>query len=118
MSGEELGRPPIDEEPPKPEPGAYAPSVAERLATFQRAGGIITPVFTAIVAFFVGGLIVLATGHNPWEAYKAIFDGSGLSWFFDVGSYKVGIPWPTTRSGSPGTRTTSSRSRRRTSSRR
>ena len=33
-------------------------------------------------AFFVGGLVVLATGGNPIETYKAIFDGTGLNWFF------------------------------------
>jgi general nucleoside transport system permease protein len=83
----------LDEEAPSAEPGSYAPSVAERLAIYQRAGGIITPVLTAIVAFFAGGLVVLATGHDPWEAYKAIFEGSGLIWFFHVGSYHIGLPF-------------------------
>jgi simple sugar transport system permease protein len=78
--------------PPTPEadPGAlppgggdYAPSVAERLALYQRAGGIVTPLITAALAFFVGGIVVLVTtGKNPLETYQAIFDGTGLNWLF------------------------------------
>ena len=48
----------------------------------QRAGGIVTPILTAIVAFLVGGLVVLATGHNPLSTYRAIFVGTGLNWLF------------------------------------
>jgi ABC-type uncharacterized transport system permease subunit len=66
-----------------PETGAPAPvTVAGRLSTYLRAGGIITPVITVLVAFFIGGLVVLFTGHNPFSTYKAIFDGTGLNWFF------------------------------------
>ena len=35
-----------------------------------------------LLAFVVGGLVVLITGHNPISTYKAIFDGTGLNWFF------------------------------------
>jgi general nucleoside transport system permease protein len=80
------------EEPPKAEPGGYAPSVAERLAFYQRAGGIITPIFTTLVAFLAGGLVVLATGHNPLRTYKAIWDGSGLNWLFEFGHHHINIP--------------------------
>jgi general nucleoside transport system permease protein len=62
--------------------GDYAPSVAERLAFYQRAGGIVTPLMTALLAFLVGGIVVLATGHNPLRTYHAIFDGTGLNWLF------------------------------------
>jgi general nucleoside transport system permease protein len=70
--------------PPPPEtPEAAAPSVAARFALYQRAGGIITPLLTALFAFFVGGLVVLiTTGKNPLDTYKAIFDGTGLNWLF------------------------------------
>lgn len=69
--------------PPKPEGGDYAPSVAERLAVWQRAGGIVTPLMTAVLAFFIGGLVVLVTtGKNPLTTYRAIFDGTGLNWLF------------------------------------
>ena len=32
-----------------------------------------------IFAFIVGGLVVLVTGGNPLETYKAIYDGTGLN---------------------------------------
>ena len=35
---------------------------------------------TALVAFFIGGLLVLATGHNPFQAYWDIVNGAGLNW--------------------------------------
>src|SRR2546430_14745293 len=35
-----------------------------RFALWQRAGGIATPLATAIFAFLVAGLVVLATGHD------------------------------------------------------
>jgi general nucleoside transport system permease protein len=59
----------------------------------RRAGGIVMPVVTAAIAFFMGGLVVLATGHNPLRTYKAIFDGSGLSWFFEVGHHHIDLPF-------------------------
>jgi len=65
--------PHLAEEPPV--------TVAARLALFQRAGGIVTPVITAVIAFLIGGLVVLATGHNPLRAYWSIIQGAGLNWF-------------------------------------
>ena len=81
------------ETPPPAEPGGYAPSVAERLALYQRAGGIITPILTTVFAFFMGGIVVAATGHNPFKTYWAIFKGTGLNWFFHVGSHHIDIPF-------------------------
>jgi simple sugar transport system permease protein len=64
---------------PEPaEPGV--PSPAARLALYQRAGGIVTPLLTALIAFLAGGIIVLATGNNPLRTYWAIFQGTGLLW--------------------------------------
>jgi general nucleoside transport system permease protein len=80
-------------EPEQPTGGDYAPSVAERLAFYQRAGGIITPILTALIAFLMGGLVVLATGHNPLKTYRAIWDGSGLNWFFQFGHHHIDIPF-------------------------
>ena len=40
------------------------------------------PIVTALMAFFVGGLVVLAAGANPIDTYQAIFKGSGLNWLF------------------------------------
>src|SRR4051794_29611645 len=57
-------------------------TVASRLSDYVRGGGIVTPLLTAAIAFFIGGLVVALTGANPFTTYKAIFDGSGLNWFF------------------------------------
>jgi ABC-type uncharacterized transport system permease subunit len=65
------------------EPDTDVPiTVAGRLSTYLRGGGIITPIITVLFAFVVGGLVVLVTGGNPLETYKAIFDGTGLNWLF------------------------------------
>ena len=66
--------------PPPETPDEPAPSLAARFALYQRAGGVITPLLTAVLAFFVGGLVVLVTtGKNPLDTYKAIFNGTGLA---------------------------------------
>ncbi|MBV8561496.1 MAG: ABC transporter permease [Actinobacteria bacterium] len=70
------------EQPRTPTGGDYAPSVAKRLDLYQRAGGIVTPLLTTIIAFLIGGLVVLASGSNPLSTYRAIFDGTGLNWLF------------------------------------
>jgi general nucleoside transport system permease protein len=70
-------------EPAPPTEAEAIPSVAARLALWQRAGGIVTPVITAVLAFVVGGLVVLVTTHhNPLSTYRAIFNGTGLNWLF------------------------------------
>jgi simple sugar transport system permease protein len=68
-------------------------STAERLARWHQAGGVVAPVMTAVLAFLVGGLVVLATGSNPIEVYKGIWNGAGLEWFYRVGSHEVGLPF-------------------------
>jgi general nucleoside transport system permease protein len=77
------------------EPDGGAPvTVAGRLSTYLRGGGIITPIITVIFAFIVGGLVVLATGGNPIETYKAIWDGTGLNpvrWFEDWAVAQVNL---------------------------
>ena len=85
------------EEPKGGEPSGLGPSVAERLAFYQRAGGVVTPVITATLAFFMGGLVVLATGHNPFKTYKAVWDGTGLNWFFKFGHYHIDLPFTSHR---------------------
>ncbi len=96
MSDQDRGVDPAAEPPAPPtgDPGGYAPSVAERFANYQRIGGIVTPLVTTLLAFFVGGLVVLVTtGKNPLSTYKAIYEGTGLSWFSEVGRYDVGLPF-------------------------
>ena len=40
--------------------------MAARLALAQKAGGLVVPLLTTILAFLIGGLVVLATtGKNP-----------------------------------------------------
>lgn len=64
-----------------PENGEDQP-LAVRLAIAQRAGGLAVPLVTAVVAFLIAGLVVLASGSNPLTTYRAIFDGTGLNWLF------------------------------------
>lgn len=72
---------------PQPEPDAA--SAVERYGMLHRAGGLIAPVLTALLAFLIGGLVVFVTTGSivkPLETYKAVFEGSGLNWF---------LPWNT-----------------------
>jgi general nucleoside transport system permease protein len=69
---------------PDPSPAGSTP--AARLASYVRGGGVIVPLLTVALAFLVGGLVILLTGHNPLSTYRAIFDGTGLNWLF---------PWTT-----------------------
>jgi ABC-type uncharacterized transport system permease subunit len=47
-----------------------------------------------VVAFFIGGLVILVTTHkDPISTYRAIFNGTGLNWFFHVGSHSIGVPF-------------------------
>jgi general nucleoside transport system permease protein len=79
------------ESAPDPE---QAHGLAARLALAQKAGGIAVPLLTTILAFFIGGLVVLVTtGKNPLNTYKAIFEGAGFNWFLEVGSYELRIPF-------------------------
>ena len=74
-----------DPQPPEPAAPEEAPgtnNLAASVALKQRAGGLIVPVLTALIAFLIGGLVVLATGHNPLLAYRDIFNGAGLNWVF------------------------------------
>ncbi len=54
--------------------------VVSRIGRGLRAAVI--PFVTLIIAFLVAGLVVLLTGHNPFSAYGAIFDGTGLNYIF------------------------------------
>ncbi|HEX3807382.1 MAG TPA: ABC transporter permease [Gaiellaceae bacterium] len=81
--------------PPEP-PDQGIPSVGTAL--LQRASrfyGVIGTLGTTVLAFFMAGLVVLVTGHNPLRVYRAIFDGTGLNWFFHVGDYSARIPFST-----------------------
>jgi simple sugar transport system permease protein len=47
-----------------------------------RAGGVLVPLGATVLAFFVGGVVVAATGHNPLGTYRAIWEGTGLNYPF------------------------------------
>ncbi len=64
----------------KSERAGFGSALTHWFAT--RAGGIITPVAATVLAFLIGGLVVLTAGKNPLSAYTAIFEGTGLNWFF------------------------------------
>ncbi len=65
-------------EPEVPETGFPRLSVL----LYDRVGGALVPLAATILAFLIGGLVVLITGHNPITAYRAIFNGTGFNWFF------------------------------------
>jgi simple sugar transport system permease protein len=75
----ELG--PAGEEPTPP---GQIPAPQARLgrAFSGWVGGILVPITTTVIAFLVGGLVVLATGKNPLDVYHAVFNGTGLNWLF------------------------------------
>jgi general nucleoside transport system permease protein len=68
------------------EPELRAATPASRLAGYLRGGGIIVPLLTTLLAFLVGGLVMLVTGNDPLATYEAIWKGTGLQWLF---------PWTT-----------------------
>jgi general nucleoside transport system permease protein len=74
--------PPVSAGPPPGPPSGAPLGFVARYALLQRAGGVTTALITALIAFLIGGLVVLATGHNPLSAYHQIFDGTGLNWLF------------------------------------
>ncbi len=73
---------------PSPPPEAAPPEAttfAASLALKQRAGGIVVPIITVLVAFLMAGVVVAATQHSVHKALLAahdIFDGAGLNWIF------------------------------------
>ncbi len=84
LKGEEF------EEPP----GGELPTPQQHLGPRARGlRGAVGPLVTTAVAFLAGGLVVALTGKNPVSVYRAIFDGTGLAWFFHVGSYSARIPF-------------------------
>jgi ABC-type uncharacterized transport system permease subunit len=88
VSDQTGGLPPVQPygQPSEPLPDPDE-SFGQRLALAQRAGGLVAPLLTVLIAFVMGGLVVLVTtGKNPLKTYQAIFEGAGLNWFFQ-------IPW-------------------------
>jgi ABC-type uncharacterized transport system permease subunit len=76
---------PSGPQPPLLEEQRREESLAERYGVLQRAGGIVAPLLTVVLAFLLSGLVVFATTGSvgkTLDTYAAIFDGSGLNWLF------------------------------------
>jgi general nucleoside transport system permease protein len=65
---------------------ASSQTPAARLAAYVRGGGVVVPLITVLLAFLIGGLVVLLAGKDPIATYEAIWKGTGLQWLF---------PWTT-----------------------
>jgi simple sugar transport system permease protein len=65
-------------------PESGLPPVAQEFAPEDKRSfnttGLIVSIITVFIAFLMGGLVVLVTGHNPISTYHAIFNGTGLTW--------------------------------------
>ena len=86
----------LPEEPGGPD----AENLAERYWLLQKAGGLVAPLLTVLLAFLISGVVVLLTTGSitdTLETYRAIFRGSGLSWFFEVGNHSIGVPFSDAR---------------------
>jgi simple sugar transport system permease protein len=77
-------------------PQGPEPSPQRHLAVLHGLRAVVAPIVTTILAFGVGGLVVLLTGHNPIRVYRAIWAGTGFNWFFHFGSYSIRVPFGTT----------------------
>jgi ABC-type uncharacterized transport system permease subunit len=55
-----------------------------RLGAAISESGAVTAVLTVVLAFAIGGLVVLVAGYDPLSTYNAIFSGSGLDYL---------LPW-------------------------
>jgi ABC-type uncharacterized transport system permease subunit len=77
------------------EPGVIPPPSMHFASRFDGLSGIVAPLITTLIAFLMGGLVVALTGKNPLKVYHAIFNGTGLNWFFHVGNHSARIPFST-----------------------
>jgi ABC-type uncharacterized transport system permease subunit len=65
------------------------------MSRFGGLSGTIAPIITTVIAFLMGGLVVLVTGKNPLKVYHAVFNGTGINWFFHVGNHHARVPFST-----------------------
>jgi ABC-type uncharacterized transport system permease subunit len=78
-------------------PPAETPQPSQNFPSrFGGLKGAIAPLLTVLLAFLISGIAIAAIGKNPFKVYRAIFNGTGLNWFFHVGSYSVRVPFGTT----------------------
>jgi general nucleoside transport system permease protein len=48
----------------------------------ERLRGALFPLVTVVIAFMIGGLVVILVGANPFTVYKQLAVGAGLDWPF------------------------------------
>jgi ABC-type uncharacterized transport system permease subunit len=80
----------VEPPPPGAEPGTA------RKGWLERSSGVLAPIITVLLAFLISGVVVFLTTRDlgdTLETYRAIFRGSGLSWFFELGSHDIGLPF-------------------------
>ncbi len=76
-------RDPAGAQPPDQTPESAppeGPTMFTRLT--ERLGGAAVPIAATVLAFLIGGLVVVIQGGNPLSAYRAIFEGTGLNYVF------------------------------------
>ena len=78
----ELPPPSPPEEPGKAPPEAPLGGPTVFAGASLRLGGVAVPFAATLLAFIIGGLVVVITGGNPFTAYRAIFEGTGFNWVF------------------------------------
>ena len=84
-------------QPPPAEPGGYAPSVAQRFSAFQRAGGLVVPLITTLLAFLIGRpRRARHDGAQPALHIQGDLQRDGPGWFFHPGNYSIGVPFTDT----------------------
>jgi simple sugar transport system permease protein len=77
------------------EPGVIPPPSMHFASRFGGVSGIVAPLITTLIAFLMGGLVVALTGKNPLKVYHAIWNGTGLNWFFHIGNHSARVPFST-----------------------
>ncbi|HET6624161.1 MAG TPA: ABC transporter permease [Gaiellaceae bacterium] len=84
------------ESPPPGAPDAATPESR----WLERLDGVLAPIITVLLAFLISGVVVYLTTRDlgdTLETYRAIFRGSGLSWFFELGGHDIGVPFSDAR---------------------
>jgi simple sugar transport system permease protein len=78
-----------------PSPGMVPTPQQHFASRFGGLSGAIAPIVTTLIAFLVGGAVVALTGKNPIKVYHAVWNGTGIGWFFHVGSHSARVPFST-----------------------
>ncbi|HEY6960550.1 MAG TPA: ABC transporter permease [Gaiellaceae bacterium] len=87
--------PATQDEVPQAGPGVVPTPQQHFASRFGGLRGAVPPILTTIIAFLMGGLVVLLTGKNPLKVYHAVWNGTGMNWFFHVGHHSARIPFST-----------------------